>query len=345
MSPFSVPPPAAIFSPNSGPGGISHQQSLAQVTSQDAQSHSQMHNLPDANNNSFESGCTSHCNQRSQPASLIIDKPVDDGYNWRKYGQKQVKGGKYPRSYYKCTHPSCPVTKKVERSLEGEVTEIIYKGQHDHQKPPRHSKESNELTGNLDCANNADTSSKKESEFGHGTSEQLPGSSDDEEGDADSEPEPKKRAVDVRETEPTSSHRTVTEPRIIVQTTSEVDLLDDGFRWRKYGQKVVKGNPYPRSYYRCTSAGCNVRKQVERASTDPKEVITAYEGKHNHEIPAARNSSHNTANSIAAADILQPKVHNPIPSHQSFFKRGDLRNNVLLASCSSPAERTRHALS
>ena len=46
--------------------------------------------------------------------------------------------------------------------------------------------------------------------------------------------------------ETSSSHRTVTEPRIIVQTTSEIDLLDDGYRWRKYGQKVVKGNPYPR---------------------------------------------------------------------------------------------------
>ena len=53
--------------------------------------------------------------------------------------------------------------------------------------------------------------------------------------------------MEVRVTEPvTSTQRTVTEPRIIVQTTSEVDLLDDGFRWRKYGQKVVKGNPYPR---------------------------------------------------------------------------------------------------
>lgn len=43
-----------------------------------------------------------------------------------------------------------------------------------------------------------------------------------------------------------ATHRTAMEPRIIVQTTSEVDLLDDGYRWRKYGQKVVKGNPFPR---------------------------------------------------------------------------------------------------
>jgi WRKY transcription factor 2 len=41
--------------------------------------------------------------------------------------------------------------------------------------------------------------------------------------------------------------RAVREPRIVVQTKSEVDILDDGYRWRKYGQKVVKENPNPRS--------------------------------------------------------------------------------------------------
>jgi hypothetical protein len=46
-----------------------------------------------------------------------------------------------------------------------------------------------------------------------------------------------------------SSQKTLSEPKIIVQTTSEVDLLDDGYRWRKYGQKVVKGNPHPRYFY------------------------------------------------------------------------------------------------
>lgn len=60
----------------------------------------------------------------------------DDGYNWRKYGQKQVKGSEYPRSYYKCTNQNCPVKKKVERSHEGHITEIIYKGAHNHPKPP-----------------------------------------------------------------------------------------------------------------------------------------------------------------------------------------------------------------
>lgn len=61
--------------------------------------------------------------------------PSDDGYNWRKYGQKHVKGSEFPRSYYKCTHPNCEVKKLFERSHDGQITEIIYKGTHDHPKP------------------------------------------------------------------------------------------------------------------------------------------------------------------------------------------------------------------
>jgi len=66
---------------------------------------------------------------------MAVSAPAEDGYNWRKYGQKQVKGSEYPRSYYKCTHPSCPVKKNVERSHEGHITGIIYKGAHNHAKP------------------------------------------------------------------------------------------------------------------------------------------------------------------------------------------------------------------
>lgn len=58
-----------------------------------------------------------------------------DGYNWRKYGQKQVKGSECPRSYYKCTHPGCTVKKKVERLINGKIAEIVHKGEHNHSKP------------------------------------------------------------------------------------------------------------------------------------------------------------------------------------------------------------------
>lgn len=63
------------------------------------------------------------------------DMRPDDGYNWRKYGTKRVQGSENPRSYYRCTHPNCPTKKKVERSSEGQVTEIVYKGAHSHPKP------------------------------------------------------------------------------------------------------------------------------------------------------------------------------------------------------------------
>ncbi|CAN1237435.1 Probable WRKY transcription factor 43 [Linum grandiflorum] len=35
-------------------------------------------------------------------------------------------------------------------------------------------------------------------------------------------------------------------PRFAFQTRSEDDILDDGYRWRKYGQKAVKNSAYPR---------------------------------------------------------------------------------------------------
>ncbi|CAI9763125.1 unnamed protein product [Fraxinus pennsylvanica] len=73
-------------------------------------------------------------------------------------------------------------------------------------------------------------------------------------------------------------------PRFAFQTRSRVDILDDGYRWRKYGQKVVKNNKFPRSYYRCTYEECNVKKQVQRQSKDEGVVVTTYEGLHTHPV-------------------------------------------------------------
>lgn len=78
------------------------------------------------------------------------------------------------------------------------------------------------------------------------------------------------------------ARRKVREPRFCFKTMSDVDVLDDGYKWRKYGQKVVKNTHHPRSYYRCTQDKCRVKKRVERLAEDPRMVITTYEGRHVH---------------------------------------------------------------
>ncbi|KAI8551389.1 hypothetical protein RHMOL_Rhmol06G0182200 [Rhododendron molle] len=65
---------------------------------------------------------------------VSADRSFDDGYNWRKYGQKLVKGCEFPRSYYKCTLPNCEVKKIFKRSFDGQIKEIV-KGTHYHPKP------------------------------------------------------------------------------------------------------------------------------------------------------------------------------------------------------------------
>ncbi|XP_062016750.1 probable WRKY transcription factor 65 isoform X2 [Rosa rugosa] len=68
----------------------------------------------------------------------------------------------------------------------------------------------------------------------------------------------------------------------------------DSWAWRKYGQKPIKGSPYPRGYYRCSSSkGCPARKQVERSRVDPTTLVITYSSEHNHPWPASR-SHHGT---------------------------------------------------
>ncbi|XP_073143585.1 probable WRKY transcription factor 33 [Henckelia pumila] len=248
--------------------------------------------------------------QYGQPSQYVREqKRSDDGYNWRKYGQKQVKGSDNPRSYYKCTFPNCPTKKKVERNLDGHITEIVYKGNHNHPKPQSTRRSSSNNSVQNVAYNNFGIQNQSNSFLENGQMESVAtppenssasfGDDDFEQGSSlsnskdedENEPEAKRwKGENENEGISTAGSRTVREPRIVVQTTSDIDILDDGYRWRKYGQKVVKGNPNPRSYYKCTYNGCPVRKHVERASHDLRAVITTYEGKHNHDVPAARGS-------------------------------------------------------
>ncbi|GMI89357.1 hypothetical protein HRI_002605000 [Hibiscus trionum] len=79
------------------------------------------------------------------------------------------------------------------------------------------------------------------------------------------------------------SETTEFKERYAFKTKSAVDVLDDGYKWRKYGKKMMKNSPNPRNYYRCLFEGCPVKKRVERDKEDPSYVITTYVGTHNHQ--------------------------------------------------------------
>ncbi|KAK4396063.1 putative WRKY transcription factor 33 [Sesamum angolense] len=278
----------------------------------------------------------------SQPPQYVREqRKSDDGYNWRKYGQKQVKGSANPRSYYKCTFPDCPTKKKVEQNLDGHITEIVYKGCHNHPKPqptrrsssnliqnPAYSNHSNSLLENarMEAAATPENSSAS---FGNDDFEQGSSMSNSREDD-ENEPEAKRwKGENENEGVSASGNRTVREPRVVVQTTSDIDILDDGYRWRKYGQKVVKGNPNPRSYYKCTSNGCTVRKHVERACHDSRAVITTYEGKHNHDVPAARGSgSYNMSRQPAMDTALKPSAMSSNSNRMNFPNPTRMQNQT-----------------
>ncbi|MBA0872314.1 hypothetical protein Goshw_011226 [Gossypium schwendimanii] len=304
---------------------------------------------PNMQSNTGSQPAGNYTSQYHQTSQYMNNRKVEDGYNWRKYGQKQVKGSENPRSYYKCTYPNCPTKKKVERSLDGQITEIVYKGSHNHPKPQS-------TRGNRSSSSHsAEISDQSVGTLGNqlGDSfimqDETSGSIDDDDFDqASSAISNTNGCDDINENEPDAKRwkgeneneamvgcgsKTVKEPRIVVQTTSDIDILDDGYRWRKYGQKVVKGNPNPRSYYKCTTIGCPVRKHVERASHDLRAVITTYEGKHNHNVPAARGSGYamNRPSAVTANMPIRPSAVPSQPNNTMYpnsgVSLGMLQNN------------------
>ncbi|KAI3757443.1 hypothetical protein L6452_04980 [Arctium lappa] len=72
------------------------------------------------------------------------------------------------------------------------------------------------------------------------------------------------------------------ESKIAFRMKTKLEVVDDGYKWRKYGKKKVKKSPHPRNYYHCAAIGCKVKKRIERDIDDPSYVIVTYDAVHNH---------------------------------------------------------------
>ncbi|XP_038888987.1 probable WRKY transcription factor 69 isoform X1 [Benincasa hispida] len=113
----------------------------------------------------------------------------------------------------------------------------------------------------------------------------------------------------------------------------------DSWAWRKYGQKPIKGSPYPRGYYRCSSSkGCPARKQVERSRVDPSKLVITYAFDHNHQLPVTKSHHHHHNSSpssavIAAASAAADSSSPGSTTTSSSTSSGDNTN----AAPSSPA--------
>uniref|UniRef100_A0ACD5T737 Uncharacterized protein n=1 Tax=Avena sativa TaxID=4498 RepID=A0ACD5T737_AVESA len=77
---------------------------------------------------------TAKVRRQVRVASVQDTGPLDDGLSWRKYGQKEILGARYPRAYFRCTHRhtrGCQATKQVQRATDDPLLfDVVYHAAH-----------------------------------------------------------------------------------------------------------------------------------------------------------------------------------------------------------------------
>ncbi|KAF8675976.1 hypothetical protein HU200_047477 [Digitaria exilis] len=91
----------------------------------------------------------------------------------------------------------------------------------------------------------------------------------------------------------------------------------DPWAWRKYGQKPIKGSPYPRGYYKCSSMkGCMARKLVERSPAKPGVLIVTYMAEHCHPVPTQLNALAGTTRHKSSTSAAEDSAASSPKSHE-----------------------------
>ncbi|KAJ0772033.1 putative transcription factor WRKY family [Helianthus annuus] len=97
--------------------------------------------------------------RRTVDSRVKISTTMEDGYAWRKYGQKEILNSKFPRCYFRCTHKhfhGCKAVKQVQKLEEGEsnMFHITYFGKHTCPSPDSLSHQHYEVVLNLEDSKN-----------------------------------------------------------------------------------------------------------------------------------------------------------------------------------------------
>ncbi|KAK8570557.1 hypothetical protein V6N13_032174 [Hibiscus sabdariffa] len=106
--------------------------------------------------------------------------------------------------------------------------------------------------------------------------------------------------------------------------------LEDGYCWRKYGQKDILGSNFPRGYYRCThrySQGCLAAKQVQRSDEDPTIFEVKYRGRH-----TCNRASHSVAMKVPSTTESEEKAnHSRIKQQQQHEEKQKQSKEILMS--------------
>ncbi|KAJ0466034.1 putative transcription factor WRKY family [Helianthus annuus] len=72
--------------------------------------------------------------RKTVDSRMEVSETIEDGYAWRKYGQKEILSSNFPRCYFRCTHKQvygCKALKQVQKLEDGSnMFHIIYFGHH-----------------------------------------------------------------------------------------------------------------------------------------------------------------------------------------------------------------------
>ncbi|KAL0246219.1 hypothetical protein GEMRC1_007432 [Eukaryota sp. GEM-RC1] len=233
------------------------------------------------------------------------EEVLDDGYQWRKYGQKFSKNSPFPTCYYKCAYPNCSVKRQLQRDSDGNVVSI-YRGKHNHSAPQvvkRTINTQEELVSLVaeHCVINENTS-----------------------GDV---------LMRARSLSRSSSYA---DRRLILECEDTVDVFSDEFSWKKYGQKQVKGVALMRSYFKCAIPNCPAKKLVQKSSDNSSQSVVTYEHLHNHDSSTSKVTCTGPRLSGDSSQLCKRSNPGGFNSGQQFVPMIQVGNQLYMLNTNSP---------